>query len=577
MGSFVEYLIESRSADLYHGTSLPKASRVIKDNILAANTPIHSTLVPQQHRGQDKTVSLSRDVQVAINFARASASDNNSLPVVFILDQALLSRDLGKRMRPYDDIDSMDKVSKRSQGTSEREEAVFGSIQNINKYIKRIIISVPSVSAPADDDYDRAPLTDRRLAAAQLQKFPTVAQDPRAIIKDIHGKQLTYRAFASLVNTSESAIHSKIIEADYFAQMGHGRVEYNQEIDYFGMRVMMTPSKFLSLSLELDVDDKEQQYIDKMEQTFKQGESFANPWLEIKVPPEWDEGDFSQPAKIVNHEGRHRLLALQQYKARNHRGPANAPVEVHIILRGYRARNITPEMKQRLNDSIISQRGYTVQGPWFSLNESITEAVLNEFSKVDPQISEILHKKGYKKLGGGVDQLAFLEPGTGKVLKIFGTKGEGGYKGFSSDQYMFKQFVDYCEKNSSNPWLPKFDDWTAFIFPKGSKNKYLQIRMERLTSIDRPTQDALEQFTMFIEKGRSLDELLAFVGKSETMFNGINYLVMTYGEDGLRQLWDTMTQLYSMGKGSGYMFDLHGKNFMRRPDGQIVIIDPWVV
>lgn len=150
-------------------------------------------------------------------------------------------------------------------------------------------------------------------------------------------------------------------------QTGAGVVEYNSEVDYFGFRVTMTPSKFLSLSSPLDVDGKEQEYIDKMEQFLKDGGKFASPWLEIKAPDEWIDGDIAKSAKIVNHEGRHRMLAIQQYKARNGLGRPNEPIEVHLFIRGYRARNITPEMQQRLNDSIVSQRGYQVSGPWFTL------------------------------------------------------------------------------------------------------------------------------------------------------------------------------------------------------------------
>ena len=49
---------------------------------------------------------------------------------------------------------------------------------------------------------------------------------------------------------------------------------------------------------------------------------------------------------------------------------------------------------------------------------------LTEFSSIDKKIDKILTVKGYKKLGSGKDQTAYLEPGTGYVLKIFGTQSK---------------------------------------------------------------------------------------------------------------------------------------------------------
>ena len=60
--------------------------------------------------------------------------------MVFILDQGIMARDLGKRMSPYNDLNSISNTS-RSVAT-EYEEMVLGDIKNINKYIKQIIVFV---------------------------------------------------------------------------------------------------------------------------------------------------------------------------------------------------------------------------------------------------------------------------------------------------------------------------------------------------------------------------------------------------------------------------------------------------
>jgi hypothetical protein len=204
VGKFIQFLLESRSADLYTGTSLVNANKILQDNILIARTPIHSTKIPQQYKQYTKTVSLTRNVQVAINFARANGASNETLPVVFVLDQDKLYRAVGKRMRPYDDLDSMEiqqrdpnTPSSRSRGHNEREEVVFGDIPNISNYIKRIIVHVPSKvdsSIPDDEQY-----ITRRRAAEEMRKYPAVINDPRTVIRDILGKQYTYREFTNLL------------------------------------------------------------------------------------------------------------------------------------------------------------------------------------------------------------------------------------------------------------------------------------------------------------------------------------------------------------------------------------------
>ena len=99
---------------------------------------------------------------------------------------------------------------------------------------------------------------------------------------------------------------------------------------------------------------------------------------------------------------------------------------------------------------------------------------LTEWSTTDKKIERILKSKGYKKLGAGVDQTAYLEPGTGFVLKIFGTQGG---KKFSRDHQMFFVWAQFCMKNSQNPFLPRFDDYESFVL---DGDRYLQIRQEIL-------------------------------------------------------------------------------------------------
>jgi hypothetical protein len=74
------------------------------------------------------SVSLTRDKNIAYNFLV------NHSGVIFVLDQALLYRDLGKRIHPFQDI----AAGLTRQRGPEAEESVHGGIPDVKKYIKRI-------------------------------------------------------------------------------------------------------------------------------------------------------------------------------------------------------------------------------------------------------------------------------------------------------------------------------------------------------------------------------------------------------------------------------------------------------
>ena len=136
---------------------------------------------------------------------------------------------------------------------------------------------------------------------------------------------------------------------------GAGAVPFNQDIDYFGLRTTMRPSMFLRLAAPLG-----QEHSAELEKYIADGGAIGAPFLEIKIPQEWDDGDFSKPAQVVGHEGRNRMTAIRKLEG-------DAPVEVHILPRGgYRARDITPEFKAALAKSLYAEKStILVSGPLF--------------------------------------------------------------------------------------------------------------------------------------------------------------------------------------------------------------------
>jgi hypothetical protein len=207
--------------------------------------------------------------------------------------------------------------------------------------------------------------------------------------------------------------------------------------------------------------------------------------------------------------------------------------------------------------------------------EFIVDQELDEWSNTDKGIRTALEAKGYQFLGKGVDQTAYLEPGTGLVLKVFGTNGKSG---FSADQKMFFTWHDYCVNNKDNPLLPRFYGHDSFMW---QNSRYLMIRTEPLKKAEGSMRRVLDDLgwmsrSWLQDKGHSVN---GFVKSLKNKRQG-DYATLTRalgGPKGVLQMVTTLDDLMKIGKAKGYRWDMHGSNFMRRSDGTPIINDPWVM
>lgn len=142
---------------------------------------------------------------------------------------------------------------------------------------------------------------------------------------------------------------------------GLGSVPYNQDVDYFGLRVMMKPSIFLELALPLT----EHRSVEYIIQHMKNGGALGAPFLDVSIPADWEDDDFTQPASISGHEGRNRMIAIQKLEG-------DAPVEVHLLLKnGWRARHLTADMINELQNGMMNQsKSNFINGPLFSVKKA---------------------------------------------------------------------------------------------------------------------------------------------------------------------------------------------------------------
>lgn len=209
-------------------------------------------------------------------------------------------------------------------------------------------------------------------------------------------------------------------------------------------------------------------------------------------------------------------------------------------------------------------------------------------SSIDPKIKKILVGKGYKYLGRGADQMAFLEPGTGLVFKVFGTEKESNPNQLTDAQKSFKTFYELCHSDPSNEFLPNIVEYETFVF-KGKP--YLQIRMERLFEFKGPEISYWNKLLATMADSISINQTFErFWDKAITpittkdYFSKIYYsrlqdsmhqLIIHLGEEGLHKLWDTIGMLKKVAYKNGYYLDLHSGNFMLGSDGTPVISDPF--
>ena len=212
------------------------------------------------------------------------------------------------------------------------------------------------------------------------------------------------------------------------------------------------------------------------------------------------------------------------------------------------------------------------------------ESMVNEMAgEIHGGIRKALMDKGYKYLGGGIDKQAYLEP-NGQVYIVFGYRK--GVDDFSPDQRMFINWINYCNKNKNNPHLPRFSGFESFQYQ--GKN-YIQARMETLREL--PDEVGylvgnIEEVTMHMGRGnfdRAMKILTGYAQDSSyegdqplwyEIKDSINFLG---GAEVAKNLLKTVKTVQQFARKHNYSIDLHRGNYMQRPDGTIVVNDPFVI
>jgi predicted nucleotidyltransferase len=179
----------------------------------------------------------------------------------------------------------------------------------------------------------------------------------RSIAKNSSGERQRMAHWCANMKAGRQKAHESLDEVRIDNKNGIGQMPFNDSIDYHGLRVYTTPKIFLALSLPLSMDEQDRKIIEFLK-TQKDTTGFGAPYLEIAIPEQWEAGDFQQPARIVDHDGRHRMMAILETEGNN-------LVETHLRARYFKNRNLTADIIKHLNQKVVSQNKKILNGPWF--------------------------------------------------------------------------------------------------------------------------------------------------------------------------------------------------------------------
>jgi hypothetical protein len=119
--------------------------------------------------------------------------------------------------------------------------------------------------------------------------------------------------------------YGQYLDELFDAKTGYGTIPNSESIDYFGFTLYLKPSEFLELAAFATL--KPEFY----EQLLKEKEPIGYPCLFVSHE---DQGYW----KIIGHEGRHRMKAIQKVLGDNHLVP------VHVFPQYMRTRNLNPTL-----------------------------------------------------------------------------------------------------------------------------------------------------------------------------------------------------------------------------------------
>ena len=187
--------------------------------------------------------------------------------------------------------------------------------------------------------------------------------------------------------------------------------------------------------------------------------------------------------------------------------------------------------------------------------ELVAEINDDDELSISQRLENYFYKRGYRHLGEGRDQIAFLSP-RNTVVKVLGI-------GDHEREKIVRDYVAHFERNQHNPYYPKIynsgeftlEDETYFIY----EQEYLQY-----VANEEATLDYLEKLMSAMERDMTSEFISKNPLPSELDINEIDGLIAT-------------TEQLIQALGGQAPLDLSQVENLRRreSDGHLVIMDPY--
>lgn len=215
-------------------------------------------------------------------------------------------------------------------------------------------------------------------------------------------------------------------------------------------------------------------------------------------------------------------------------------------------------------------------------------------SSLPDEMNAILKSSGYTYINSGVEHSVWRGP-DGFVYKIMPPRylssevAKQLHFGFAdpTDVYLtrpqrcFIDFVEYCQKNKSNKFLPYFDDWSVHVRKTSSSadNKpkyyaYIQARTEALFPLKGAYSDWGRIYSSFAYWPLHTRQSVEHGDYTVSQLAAVSHLG---SRSDIKKFMATIEELTAIAKKKNYTLDLHEGNFMFGSDGHVVINDPFYI
>ena len=202
------------------------------------------------------------------------------------------------------------------------------------------------------------------------------------------------------------------------------------------------------------------------------------------------------------------------------------------------------------------------------INEIVS---LNEHDlKTRKAVRAALAGSGFKPCGSGDDSLVYSKDKATVVKVIVPTDIRNTSQ--QTSEKLYKQFLDFCaqvQRGNKNPHLPEVKELPKL---KVGDMEFAQYEMPKYRPLSSEEYDVIDDMSIAIMNRRETFKQFLYNAQKSHEYS-INQIRMISSQE---SLYRVITALTAMAVKIGAAPDITGHNVMKKPNGVLVVIDPWL-